>query len=849
MSRTRLTCFLAMLLACLLLIACGSSDSGESESATSEGSAAVEEESASSDESDSQEAEPTATVAPTTTPAPTNTPEPTATAEPQVELGDEIRSDSFGFAVQPPAGLEVETFDASVLMSDDSGDLEAGIILNAIPVDEQTDFETILAEFAEQVVGEEGSVGDAEAIEVNGIAGFQADFTGMEDGEELTGRIMLLEKDGVALIVFGGSDTGRWETEFADIFSAVVNTIDIFPPAEVTVDSGGSEDSAVEQPADEMTSGDGELIVDEANGFSILVPAGLSANQTEGTVFMLDPIGKPGATMLFSVVQVPEGVEASLMQESLESSVLQDSYEIGASEPISINGVEGSLIPFTGEENGEAITGAVAFLSTVTEVSFLTATAPNALWESDLQAMFNSSLNSIQLTGSAAAADSGSSAAPQADQAESEPAAEETSGAAVADGSGGDGIACMSGDEVGIMCITSESEWVSYTEENSTLSSNFITAMAACPNGNILASTFDDINIFDGQSFSQLAGDWGFSSPDAMACDANGGIWVVYFEGASYFDGSVWTNFEYSVLATDDGGLVNDVVVDANGTAWVLTSNSIARYSNNGEWTRFEEGSGLDDTYFFSNLAVDANGTPYASFGDGFLAFDGSAWSATESGSYESFEHLAVDSGGQIYLATFDEGVKRYSGATFSTIDQAAGLLSTSLRSMAKDGSDRIWVGSDYGLSVITSDGISTYLMENSGLDDNRIDHIAVTGPGPVLPERITKEPGSMTGNIVLDDGSPLAAAAVEVCVEPFYGNFYGETPCSDQPLFFQTTTDQAGNFAFENLPSGQYVMVFFVEDGWAQLSNEFGFGSGRVPVYPTEDTYVGEITIESDEE
>jgi hypothetical protein len=87
----------------------------------------------------------------------------------------------------------------------------------------------------------------------------------------------------------------------------------------------------------------------------------------------------------------------------------------------------------------------------------------------------------------------------------------------------------------------------------------------------------------------------------------------------------------------------------------------------------------------------------------------------------------------------------------------------------------------------------------------------------------------SLTGKIEHADGTPLAGASVEICVETLASTFSGDTPCSDQPFFLSTKTDADGIFLIDNVPTGYYVIVAETGDGsWAQLTDQFGITSER---------------------
>ena len=137
--------------------------------------------------------------------------------------------------------------------------------------------------------------------------------------------------------------------------------------------------------------------------------------------------------------------------------------------------------------------------------------------------------------------------------------------------------------------------------------------------------------------------------------------------------------------------------------------------------------------------------------------------------------------------------------------------------------------------------------MSNADLISNDIETAVILAGGPTLPASIEKAPGSLSGSMTLD-GTPHADKLVEICVQSLSSFFSGDTPCADQPLFFQTNTGADGSFTFEDVPVGNYVIVVETDDGWAQLTTEYGFGSEFTPVLSDENTDVGELTITIEE-
>ena len=145
-------------------------------------------------------------------------------------------------------------------------------------------------------------------------------------------------------------------------------------------------------------------------------------------------------------------------------------------------------------------------------------------------------------------------------------------------------------------------------------------------------------------------------------------------------------------------------------------------------------------------------------------------------------------------------------------------ILSDYITSISADSGGRVWLSTSYGLAAFDGANWQTFLMSNSDLGNNDIEFVLATNDGPAtLPAPEEKAKGSLTGKLEMADGTPLADATVEICVETLASTFSGETPCSDQPFFLSTKTDANGVFLIENVPAGYYVIVAETDDGsWA---------------------------------
>jgi hypothetical protein len=120
--------------------------------------------------------------------------------------------------------------------------------------------------------------------------------------------------------------------------------------------------------------------------------------------------------------------------------------------------------------------------------------------------------------------------------------------------------------------------------------------------------------------------------------------------------------------------------------------------------------------------------------------------------------------------------------------------------------------------------------MSNSDLLDNGVQSLLVTGEGPALPEVQDKGTGTVIG--VIENGrDALPDARVELCSESVGVMFSGDTPCAEQKGSFLTTTDENGEFTFEDVPVGRYEVVIETPDGWISfigINTKFEVAAGE---------------------
>jgi ligand-binding sensor domain-containing protein len=400
-------------------------------------------------------------------------------------------------------------------------------------------------------------------------------------------------------------------------------------------------------------------------------------------------------------------------------------------------------------------------------------------------------------------------------------------------GSSGFGLNCL--DNTG---------WHSYTKDSGGLSDPNITAISICADKSIWLSTGSDVNsTTDGTAWKQLTADW--VSPDGVACDGKGGVWVAHYQGVSHNDGTKWTDFDAKLLGSGDNvSLVKDVAVAADGTVWVVTSNSIAALTGD-KWTVYEKDKGFDKEYFFEKIALDAKGNVWASQDSGVFMFDGKTWTAEDSADLISVQALTVDSQGHVWAGTAFNGLFMFDGKGWVSYNRSnSKITSNNVRSLAADSQGRIWVGTEYGLDVFDGKDWTAYLMNDSDLLDNSVFALAVNGSGPKLTAPGAQKTGSLKGH-VKTGATAAPGAVVELCSETIGFTYTGASPCADNPFTVQSTADSDGAFAFKDVPVGRYGMTIQnpSDKKWTRLTDSFG-GDFKAEITAGNNADTGDIDI-----
>ena len=616
----------------------------------------------------------------------------------------------------------------------------------------------------------------------------------------------------------------------------------------------------------EVQSGEGGFAFQPVSGFELT---------NEGSFAqMMVPGGNDDVGPMIGVFGLPIMTDEMSLDSMFTDFASNFGENVELSEPasITVNGTDGLVADFSGDPGDGEVKGRLAGFGNDAQLAFVVGFAPAAEFDEVLSAEFDAVVQTFNLidivmpelesltdgesedtaTEDAATEDTATEDAETSEQGATGDAGEtdskatedaETSddGAMVMELNGDPGMACFGTAGFGLSCISAEGEWMTYTEENSDLASDYIYDLEGCADGSLLIASSPGIQRFDGTEFRLFEGDWGFSSPDAVSCTQDGNFWVAHYQGVSYFDGSAWTTYGSENLNTNEDELLYDIIVDGMGNVWAMTPNALSRFDGN-EWTIFEDNNGLDDEYYFDRFAIDPSGQPWALSGDTLLQFDGSAWTTYESGDFFIGEDLAFAQDGTAYISTFADGVYNFDGSSWGATSTDDGLAVERTDRIAFDANGRLYVTTAFGLNIWDGASWVHYTMDSGELLNNKLNSVVVFNGGPALPAAVDKENGSVIGNVEID-GAPAADSTVELCGLELYSSFRGETPCSDMPWFRTIQTDADGNFTFDDVPVGYYYIVFEGPDGWIKITDEFGLGASEIPVAEGEATDLGTLT------
>ena len=313
--------------------------------------------------------------------------------------------------------------------------------------------------------------------------------------------------------------------------------------------------------------------------------------------------------------------------------------------------------------------------------------------------------------------------------------------------------------------------------------------------------------------------DRSFSSASSMAVAKDGSFWAPGFEGVGLYRDGKWTMLNNEEIDSKVHTFLS-VTIGADGIPWFHSATDYGFYYRQGESWKKADLSAFDSHHLFGGPLASPSGEVYASTGQELARLQpGGIEKITidSTGNLRGHNaHMAYGPDGSILLASTacdlavvhpdrPDQVRQINGDSYDC---------THLTSSGLDGQGRAWVSSREGLSVVAADGtVTEYPMgsvpELIGLST----HMMVVGAGPKrLPKAGPVQTGPITGKVLLDR-QPVAGAEIEMCTSPEVRA--ATSPCANARVKFAGTTNDKGEFTFDQVPLGDFNIAVKFDIGW----------------------------------
>lgn len=226
--------------------------------------------------------------------------------------------------------------------------------------------------------------------------------------------------------------------------------------------------------------------------------------------------------------------------------------------------------------------------------------------------------------------------------------------------------------------------------------------------GNLIISAYEDVILYDGESFSVFPKPDGIDSYDAFDAmeDSQGNIWIASTHyGVFRYDGISFTQF------TTDNGLAHnrtiDLHEDKDGNIWIATMGGISYYDG----ITLHNITTLDGlpNYDINTIIEDKKGNFWiGTFGYACI-FDGKTFTTVhykDDKGFQNVRQIIEDVKGNIWLGGND-GLWRYDGKSFSQYSKDF------IGNIYEDKNENIWITSQnngsnrWALSLFDSESIS----------------------------------------------------------------------------------------------------------------------------------------------
>lgn len=326
-------------------------------------------------------------------------------------------------------------------------------------------------------------------------------------------------------------------------------------------------------------------------------------------------------------------------------------------------------------------------------------------------------------------------------------------------------------------------EWDVFTTDNAPLVNDRINAIAFDSSGRAWIGTNGGLMRYDDgewETWTSATSDLPSDIVTDVAVDNDNRVWVTTSDasagGVAVISGGDWT--VYTPANTEDGlkdNMVNAVVIDDVGTAWIGTQRSaVCTWDGTlWDWLHFDRVPELN-SYYIHDLHLASNGVVWIATKNGIATYNGAVWEHHDipvpvyGPQGIEVKHITSNQHGYIYAVT-SYGVWNYSGGWCEepidvNYEPLTGIMVT-LFNTTHDA-----VGSVFGLAVREVGDWELYTAENSQLPNNAVTVLA-TGPDGRLWVGTTAGIAVISGMGIAVEDTPSDGPQALVTAGPVYPN------------------------------------------------------------------------------
>ncbi len=275
---------------------------------------------------------------------------------------------------------------------------------------------------------------------------------------------------------------------------------------------------------------------------------------------------------------------------------------------------------------------------------------------------------------------------------------------------------------------------VQYIDVAQGLFSSYINTVAEDKYGIVwMGSSNAGLLAYNSNTFSQYTVEQGLKSEsiNEILHASDGKLWLGTNKyGAICFDGRRFTYFNQETGLP--GNKVMSLLEDKKGNIWIGTTNGLTRYKEK-QLTVFSKKQGLNCRQVYDLCEDDKGNIWIATFNSGIFKFDGTTFTnySTSNGlPTNAVWSIIADNNGSIWMGTFGEGIIQFNNKSFRQYTTPQGINTTEVLNINKDSEGNLWFGSD-GNGLLKFDGKAfTQITHKQGLTSDRITEIIESPAG-----------------------------------------------------------------------------------------------------------------------